>query len=63
MMIRATTKIWGVLVLIILVLGGIYAVSLTPTEAGAMGAIGAFLMATFKRVINLETIHYSLRET
>lgn len=62
-MLKAITRTWGVFTLIVLVLGGIYAGVLTPTEAGAVGAIGAFLMALLKGLLNVKTIRYSLRET
>ncbi len=39
----ATGKIWGMMVLILLVLGGIWLGWFTPTEGGAIGAAGAFL--------------------
>jgi tripartite ATP-independent transporter DctM subunit len=45
--------------LVVLVLGGIYAGVFTPTEAGAMGAFGALLLALVKRKLNLK----NLRET
>jgi tripartite ATP-independent transporter DctM subunit len=37
--------VWGIVVLIVLVMGSIYSGISTPTEAAAIGAIGAFLMA------------------
>ena len=46
-------KPWGVIALIILVLGGIYGGFFTPTEAGAIGASGAFLLVLFKRKFTL----------
>jgi len=39
--------IWGILVLLGLILGGLYAGVFTPTEAGGAGATGTFLMALF----------------
>ena len=41
-------KPWGVVALIILVLGGIYGGFFTPTEAGAIGASGAFFLVLLK---------------
>ena len=53
-------KIWHTGVLIFLVLGSIYLGVATPTEASALGAIGAFLIAGlvygdmgFKRIVQL----------
>lgn len=41
------------LVLIFVVLGGIYGGFFTPTEAGAAGALGAMIIALFKRSLTL----------
>lgn len=38
-------NIWGIALLAVLVLGGIYSGFFTPNEAGAIGACGAFLLA------------------
>ena len=42
---RALTGVWGILLLFILVIGGIYAGWFTPTEAAGIGAFGAFIFA------------------
>lgn len=42
--ISTALKPWGVYLLILLVLGGIYGGLFTPTEAGAIGAAGALLL-------------------
>ena len=42
---RALLRVWGVIVLFVLVLGGIYLGVFTPTEAAAIGAAGAMLFA------------------
>jgi tripartite ATP-independent transporter DctM subunit len=42
---RALRGIWGVLVLVLLVLGGIYGGFFTATEGAGIGAAGAFLFA------------------
>ena len=41
-------KIWGIAVLSGIVMGTIYTGAATPTEAGAFGAFGAFLIMLFK---------------
>ncbi|MGC8967202.1 MAG: TRAP transporter large permease [Thermus sp.] len=51
------------LVLIFLVLGTIFLGIATPTEGGAMGAVGALLMALSRRRLNLELLTQALRET
>ena len=44
------------LILILLVLGTIFAGIATPTEAGAMGAIGAIILALINRRLNLKNL-------
>jgi tripartite ATP-independent transporter DctM subunit len=56
-------KIWHTGVLIFLVLGSIYLGVATPTEASALGAIGAFLIAGFVYGnMGFRKIHQLLRE-
>jgi len=45
---RALSRVWGVIALFVLVMGGIYGGIFTPTEAAGMGAFGAFLLAVFR---------------
>jgi tripartite ATP-independent transporter DctM subunit len=54
---------WGVLVLIVLIIGGIYSGVFTPTEAGGAGAFGAFLMALSMRRLTWAQFKESLLET
>jgi C4-dicarboxylate transporter DctM subunit len=42
-------RVWHVLILFLLVLGGIYGGIFTPTEAGAIGAFGAFVIVVITR--------------
>ncbi|MBV5307827.1 TRAP transporter large permease subunit [Chromatium okenii] len=51
------------LALIFLVLGTIFIGWATPTEGGAMGAVGALLLAIIKRRLNLEVLIQSLTAT
>jgi len=60
---RMSLKSWGVFALIILVLGGIYAGVFTPTEAGAVGAVGAFMLTGIRRKLTVANIRYALLET
>ena len=46
---RAMSRVWAVVALFILVLGGIYLGVFTPTEAAGIGATGAFLFALARR--------------
>jgi tripartite ATP-independent transporter DctM subunit len=50
-------------VLIVVVLGGIYAGFFTPVEAGAVGAIGALIIGLFKRSLDLAALWRVLVET
>lgn len=49
--------------LILLVLGGIYGGVFTPTEAGAVGALGAFIIALVKRKLDRSMLWKVLAET
>ncbi len=51
---------WGVIVLFVLVIGGIYAGIFTPTEAAGVGALGALLLGLIKRKLNGNKILISL---
>ncbi len=42
---RSLQGVWGMIVLVVLVMGGIYTGIATPTEAAAVGACGALLLA------------------
>ncbi len=55
--------VWHTLVLFILVLGGIYAGIITPTEAGAVGAFGAAVIAVATRRINFKKFNEAAKET
>ncbi|MFN4129539.1 MAG: TRAP transporter large permease subunit, partial [Paracoccaceae bacterium] len=46
------TKLVPILLLVALVLGGLYSGFFTPTEAGAIGAFGALLIALARRSLN-----------
>lgn len=61
-LLRAALKPWGVVLLIGLVLGGLYGGLFTPTEAGAVGAFGALLLALLARQVNLKSITGVLSE-
>lgn len=55
--------IWGMLVLFFLVIGGIYYGIFTPTEAGAIGAFGAFLITIVRRRLTREALIATLKGT
>jgi tripartite ATP-independent transporter DctM subunit len=54
---------WAVIALFILVMGGIYFGFFTTTEAGAIGAAGAIIIATASRRLNLRGFVESILET
>ena len=56
-------KIWPVLALFILVIGGIYAGIFTAIEAGGIGAFGAFVIAVAQRKLSFRATVDSLAET
>ena len=51
------------LLLIAVVLGSIFAGLATPTEAGALGALGAVILAAFHRRLNRTTLWETMRNT
>jgi len=62
-LIQALAKLAPIVSLIALVLGGIYAGWFTPTESGAVGALGALLLALGKRKLNRSKFWQVLTET
>ena len=56
-------KIAPFVILIVLVLGGIYGGLFTPTEAGAVGAMGALFIALVKRKLSRSALWNVLNET
>ena len=53
---RTTRQVWGVLLLFVVVMGGIYGGVFTPTEAAGVGAFGSFLFALARRRINARSL-------
>jgi C4-dicarboxylate transporter DctM subunit len=56
-------KPWGIVLLIILVMGGIWGGLFTPTEAGGIGALGALLLVFLKRKFTFRKLWDALSET
>jgi tripartite ATP-independent transporter DctM subunit len=56
-------RVWGVLLLFSLVIGGIYIGWFSPTEAAAVGAVGAFVLALISGELSWSTLWESVRET
>ena len=59
----AAVKFVPILLLVMLVLGGLYSGFFTPTEAGAVGAAGAFLIAIIRRRLTWRKLWSVLTET
>jgi len=60
---RVTFVLIPPLVLIFLVLGTIFLGLATPTEGGAMGALGAFIMALARRKLTFDLLRQALENT
>jgi C4-dicarboxylate transporter, DctM subunit len=57
-------KVWGIVLLFFIVMGGIYSGIVTPNEAASVGAFGAMLIGLFSRRLNWkEGVLSSLRDT
>ena len=53
----------GILILFFLIMGGLYLGICTPTEAGAVGAFGAFVFALVRRRLTLRLFLVSLKDS
>ncbi|GFM30624.1 TRAP transporter large permease [Novosphingobium sp. PY1] len=60
---RAIARIWEILVLVLLVIGGIAVGWFSPPEAAAIGASGALAIAALRRKLSLECLFTAFRET
>jgi tripartite ATP-independent transporter DctM subunit len=54
---------WGVMVIILMIVGGIYAGIFTPTEAAAIGAAGSMLVALIARRLTRRNLLNAILET
>ncbi len=61
--IQALLSLVPLVALVLLVMGGIYAGWFTPTESGAIGALGALLLALWRRRLTLSSTWRVLIET
>jgi tripartite ATP-independent transporter DctM subunit len=55
-------RVWGVVALFMLVMGGIYGGIFTPTEAASIGAFGAMMFVLWRRRLTWQTLIGSLAE-
>ncbi len=60
---RALSKVWGVLLLFAIVMGGIYGGVFSPTEAAGIGALGAFLFALVRGALTWRVLYEILLES
>ncbi len=56
-------RVWGVALLFALVIGGIYLGLFSPTEAAAVGAVGAFVLALFSGELDRKAFWGAVSET
>lgn len=59
----ALRDVWGVLVLFIVVMGGIYGGVFTATEGASIGAVGGFVFALMRRTLTWRTLFEILVES
>ena len=60
---QALVRLIPLCLLVFVVIGGIYAGWFTPTESGAVGALGAFLLAAWRRQLTVAVMWRLLTET
>jgi len=60
---RVALSLMPPLVLIVVVLGSIFAGVATPTEAGALGSVGAMALAAANRSLSLDALKAAMEET
>lgn len=60
---RALLRTWDALLLMVLVIGGIYAKIFSPTEAAAVGAAGALLVTAARGHLSWRVLKAGVRET
>lgn len=60
---QALARVWGVILLFAIVMGGIYGGVFSPTEAAGIGATGAFLFALFRGVLTWRILYEVLIES
>jgi len=53
-------SVWAPLVLLLFVIGGLYGGFFTPTEAGGVGATGAFILGVLRRKLNRKNTREAL---
>ena len=62
-MVKAVASCWGIVTIILMTMGGIWLGFFTPTEAGAVGAMGMLALGLFNRQIDWRRFWQVLLET
>lgn len=57
---QSSGRVWPILVLMLLVLGGIYSGAVTPNEAGGLGAFGALAISVLTRRLSWASLWQSI---
>src|SRR5690606_24510717 len=60
---QALSKVWTLLLLFLIVLGGIYGGVFTSTEAAGIGAFGAFVIALMRRALTFQLLLETLLDS
>ena len=60
---RALRDVWGITVVFLWVMGGIYGGLFTATEGAGMGAVGALAFALARRTLSWQTLYAALLES
>ena len=60
---QALSQVWGVLLLFLIVIGGIYFGLFTPTEAAGIGACGGFFFCLFRGALTWKTLFELLADS
>lgn len=61
--VRRLLQVWGLLLLFLLIMGGIYGGVFTPTEAAGIGASGAFILALLRKSLTLRVFYRTFVES
>lgn len=61
--VKALKGVWGMLTLFIAVMGGMYAGMFSPSEGGAIGAFGAFLLGVISKRLSWKKILRAAKES
>jgi len=61
--VKSLKNVWAFLIIFIISIGGIYLGIFTPTEAGGIGAIGAFILTVITKRLSFKSLFSSLDES